>query len=345
MQTPTSATEQYRSQQARAALATNELTGIWRSRFGSSFEASWRTSGALLVAVLTEAQRKAAESAAAYVPDLLAETGQPQSSVRINPAAFAGVASDGRPLDSLVYQSVVATGTAYNAGATVPEALAVGERFLSLVATLQVQDAGRAATSTSLASNKRLFGYTRFLNPPSCQRCAVLAGRTYRYSRGFQRHPKCDCIMLPVQSSEWAKAEGFVMDPTEQLDSIRDLTKAQRQAIADGADLSQVVNAKRGMWSAAERLPRGAVDAQRRLYGAELTFTDTGTTSRALYGGREIARSGQRVVERTGRRQGYVADQTVSRAVAARPTPESIYRIARDRDDAIRLLKRFGYIF
>ena len=61
--------------------------------------------------------------------------------------------------------------------------------FERLVASL-VQDAGRAAQSVDLTTRPHVQ-HVRHLNPPSCSRCAVLAGRVYRYSEGFQRHPNC----------------------------------------------------------------------------------------------------------------------------------------------------------
>lgn len=152
----------------------------------------------------------------------------------------------------------------------------------------------------------------------------------------------CDCLMVPASSDAWARSEGFVADPTENLDNIKDLTKAQRRAIEDGADISQVVNARRGM---STMLGDGAKAAQKRLYGTELKFTDSGTTRRGVYGRAEIDRVGGGVVTRLNRSQGFIKNQSVTRAKAARPTPESIYRIAKDREDAIRLLKRFAYIF
>ena len=58
-----------------------------------------------------------------------------------------------------------------------------------------VSDAGRSAESVATAARPNV-GYVRFLSPPSCARCAILAGRVYRYSQGFQRHPGCDCTMV-----------------------------------------------------------------------------------------------------------------------------------------------------
>jgi hypothetical protein len=69
--------------------------------------------------------------------------------------------------------------------------------FDSLALAL-IQDAGRTAAAVDLITRREVTGYVRTLNGPSCPRCAVLAGRVYRYSQGFQRHPRCDCTMTPT---------------------------------------------------------------------------------------------------------------------------------------------------
>lgn len=104
-----------------------------------------------------------------------------------------------------------------------------------------VQDAGRVAQSVSVAVRPRI-GFVRFLNPPSCARCAVLAGRVYRYSQGFDRHPGCDCTMLPTTIAN----DQFVHDPADLVEQglVTGLSKADRKALADGADLGQIVNVR-----------------------------------------------------------------------------------------------------
>lgn len=120
------------------------------------------------------------------------------------------------------------------------EQVNVDHEFDRLVASL-VQNAGRAAEQVATTVRPRI-GYVRYLNPPSCSRCAILAGRVYRYSEGFLRHPGCDCIHVPTTIADPA----FVHDPA---DLIRDgmvtgLSKADRKALADGADLAQIVNVR-----------------------------------------------------------------------------------------------------
>lgn len=112
--------------------------------------------------------------------------------------------------------------------------------FERLVAGL-VQDAGRAAEQVEVTVRQDI-GYVRFLSPPSCSRCAILAGRVYRFSEGFLRHPGCDCIHVPTTVANPA----FVHDPVDlaRQGMVTGLSKADRKAIADGADLAQVVNVR-----------------------------------------------------------------------------------------------------
>ena len=107
-----------------------------------------------------------------------------------------------------------------------------------------VQDAGRAAESVASAARPNV-GHARYLSPPSCSRCAVLAGRIYRYSDGFQRHTNCDCVMIPATEDA---AAGLVSDPTDLIrqGKVTGMSKADMRAITeDGADLGKVVNVRR----------------------------------------------------------------------------------------------------
>lgn len=113
-------------------------------------------------------------------------------------------------------------------------------QFNRLVASL-VQDAGRAAESVTVAATPNI-GYVRYLNPPSCSRCAVLAGRVYRYSTGFLRHPGCGCGLIPTTLAN----PGLVQDPVDLMERglVTGLSKADQQAIRDGADFGRVVNVR-----------------------------------------------------------------------------------------------------
>src|SRR5690625_5568244 len=93
------------------------------------------------------------------------------------------------------------------------------------------------------------------VNPGACDRCAILAGRFYRWNDGFLRHPDCMCehVATTASSEQEAFDRGLIEDPYEYFESLseeeqdRRFGKAGAQAIRDGADMSQVVNARRGM--------------------------------------------------------------------------------------------------
>src|SRR5690606_34810087 len=85
----------------------------------------------------------------------------------------------------------------------------------------------------------------------------------------LQRHPQCDCIHVPAVEDT---ADDLRTDPRAYFDSLseaeqdRIFGKAAAQAIRDGADMSRVVNARRGMYTAGGlRLSREA--ATRRGIG------------------------------------------------------------------------------
>jgi hypothetical protein len=147
--------------------------------------------------------------------------------------------------------------------------------FDRLVESL-VQDAARAAETVAVAVRPDIQ-FVRFLTLPSCSRCAVLAGRVYRYSEGFLRHPNCDCVMLPTTVA----APDLVQDPVElaKAGQIRGLSKADFLAIEHGADFGQVVNVrsrKAGLRQA------GRVLARRGRPTPEGVFAATHTREQAV---------------------------------------------------------------
>jgi len=145
------------------------------------------------------------------------------------------------------------------------EEVADAAAFARLVESL-VQDAGRAAEQVAATVHPNV-GYVRLLTPPSCSRCAVLAGRVYRYSTGFLRHPNCDCVMVPTSQANPAD----VLDPVEAMrrGQVTGLSKADRKAIEDGADFNQVVNVrlrKAGLRQAGRVLSRSGRPTPEAIY-------------------------------------------------------------------------------
>jgi hypothetical protein len=217
--------------------------------------------------------------------------------------------------EGLLFGAVTTAKAAVGAGLPASEALAVGGRWLDGTLSTIVSDAGRQATGVAVVQRHDM-GWVRMVNPPCCSRCAILAGRWYRWSNGFRRHKNCDCVHIPAAEDV---AGDLRTDPQALLDRglVHDLTEAQRRALDDGADFARVVNADRGMYTTT-------------VFGRTVQATREATTARGI--GRDLGS----LKKATGER--YRRSQVV------RLTPESIYQLASDRAHAIQLLKRNGYI-
>lgn len=329
---PRAATEFYALQQRVNAAAAAEVGRLWR-KMGDDFDSSWRRIGPAALDVLVAAQSEVARAALDYVPSVLAETNladRPAGSPRLH--AFVGRASDGRSLETLAFGAVTTAKSAIADGANTSAALQNGGDWLDLMTKLQVADTARQVVGVMTASRKTLSGTVRVLNPPSCQRCAILAGRFYRWSTGFQRHPRCDCVNLPAANAGWARSEGFLTDPMDayRRGEIRDLTGAQRFAIDNGADITRVVNATRGMSTTATDRSLSA----RKIHLAE---------KKAKF---EAAAEAQRQASISSGMPDLMAQFShLPRANSTRIlTPEGIYQQARTRDEAIELLRHWGYL-
>ena len=294
-----------RDQEARALAAA---TRHWHKLGPNWIADAWRERIPTVAAAITTAQRTAATSALVSGALALGEQGtwaEPDGIV--DPDAFAGVTGDGRSLDTLLRGPAITARTLIAGGVEPAEALAAGGRQLSMMVLTEIADAGRGAAGVQIAARPRV-GYVRTLNPPSCSRCVVLAGRFYRWNQGFLRHPRCDCKHVPTMVTDQAEAfaEGLIDDPYEafkrmsEAEQNRVFTNAGAQAIRDGADMYQVVNARRGM----------------KYRGA---FTTEGTSKHGWAG--QILRRGQK-----------------------RMTPETIYRLNPNREQAVEALRAQGYI-
>lgn len=246
------------------------------------------------------------------------------------PSAFAGETQLGFPIEAAV--DTIFDRAFRDAEADFARAAEVMFAQLDLFVQSEIVAAGADAVATEILLEPAWTNYVRVLDLPSCDRCVILAGRIYRDLDGFARHPKCDCQHWPVDSWAEAEAAGLVTDPmvafergqiggyrTQEDGSTRfesSLSAADAQAVRDGADLQEIVNAKRG----GGRRPLGMTNAvTAEIFGRTVKATLEGTTRRAAW-----------------RRK--------HPDLPIRLRPESIYEHAKDRDDAIRLLRLYGYI-
>ncbi|MFH9977937.1 hypothetical protein ACH4ND_01490 [Streptomyces sp. NPDC017179] len=343
------ALEQYRRQQVIVRQAVNRVQAVWRQINRSDISGSWEQLAPLLVGAVADAQLQAAQLADPYLDAVLdAEHADPAAAGRVKPGALSGVASDGWPLISLLYQPVIDWKVRLLAGQSPEDAFRGSLASALRITATQVADAGRGATGVAMAGRRTIQGYVRVVQPPACSRCVILAGVEYGWNKGFQRHPRCDCIHLPTTlvarnqgrrgpGGDDLGGRGFI-SPKAYFNSLsaaeqeRVFGEAGARAIREGADMAQVVNARRGMTTA---------DA----YGRRVAATTEGTTRRGAWYRQERART----EERTGTR--FARDRAdVRRGLprfqlrTPRLMPEEIFRLAESRDEALAMLRRFGYL-
>lgn len=317
------------AQRQEIAAALTAVQRLW-GRMGPDFDLSYAQIEPRLWRVMDLAQERVSAGAAAYVPDVMREMGVPNASdpeYAVSTSALVGTSGDGLGTDSLAYGSVIHAKTAIKDGLTPVEALARGGQFLTTAVGTMLSDTGR--TVERMASESRgVTVYVRMLEPPSCGRCVILAGRRTTRQQAFLRHPKCDCRNIPASE---AIADDITVSPGAYLDELSDEdlartlgSKANAQAYLDGADENQLINAYR----------RGGDVREAQQYGHTIKYTTEGVTRR----GRAY-----RSMSQMRANQGLDAR---GRNIVRTPRlmPESIYQIAKDRADAQRLLRTYGWI-
>lgn len=317
-----SATISHLSTQRREQQEALEAArGQWR-RMGSEFDGSWALIVGSLVGITSAAQRRLAQSSFDYVPDVLDDLGTPEAigpSVETSAEPLVGVTGSGTVLDEALYASVITAKIGRSRGLSIHESLSRGEDRLMGRVSLALSDTGRFAERVRLAPT-RVAHYQRALTLPSCSRCIILAGRLYRMEQPFQRHPRCDCRHLPVGES----GEIEETDPLELFASLsereqdRIFTKGGAEAIRNGADMNQIVNARRGMYTS-------------RAGSRKWKFTSEGTTRRGWWG-------------RDQQVGGKYAGQRGRRSKRRRMMPEEIQRLSSGKEDYLRMLRDYGYI-
>lgn len=279
-------------------------------------------------------------------------------------------------MSTLLDQPVISARTHIAEGIAAVGALEIAGRELTMIMLTVMADTRRAVYEADMVSRPTVTGYVRMLNPPSCSRCAILAGKWFRWNQGFRRHPRCDCQHIPAAENI---AGDLRTDPYAYFNSLtpaeqsRVFTKVGAKAIRDGADIYRVTNVRmRGLATA-----RGA-----RRYGtpSKLTLEDiyriaggdraaaialmrsegyifgrgqtvvprspgvlTDPERLALGRGRGTYRLGG-VERRTGRAERYEAARTGRRDPLARATMTAAERRLYDASYRLQYALRNGYV-
>lgn len=295
----------------QAALAV--VMRRWR-RMTPDLDASWQTIKPSIIAATVGAQLEIGGIAADYAAASVAEVYRGGRIADYEPAldAWAGLAGDGRTVAGLVDGAVVTAKDAIKVGKPLPEALASGGAWLSKAVATAMADTHRGVEQVGFVG-RRVRQYARQLTgSTNCGRCIILAGRLYYAQTAFLRHPQCDCTHVPAADAQG----GAALNPHEYLDGLSDEqlaralgSKANAQAWRDGADVNQLINAYRS---------KGGVQTAQNGW----RFTTEGTARRGA--GRQA--------------------MTAAGMKGARLMPSTIYEIAKDRDEALRMLRAFGWI-
>lgn len=325
-----------RHQQVSAVVRSvvERVQELWKGMSaGSVADDLQGPAGAAIVAAVAEGQLTVADAAQAYIAaQMAAQGGSAVAEATLVAAAFAGIAPDGGPLETLLYLPAIGVRRRLAAGMLPDEAMLGGLADMARYASTAVADTARSADQVAMTANPSCVAYVRVVQLPACSRCIVLSGRMYSRSEGFLRHPNCDCQTLPLKEKDWPSVPSpqELFDRMPESEQRRVFTVAGADAIRQGADVGQVVNARRGMQTT-------------HLAGRTLQTTSEGATRRGLYGSR-MRRAGGEFARFPGQRYGQATSTRYTRVTTPRLMPEEILRISDNRAEQLRLLRRYGYV-
>jgi len=335
--------ELYQRRLAVSDKVTASTQRLWQGIDGNNLDSEWDKYQSQFAMQAYNGQLASATMTNNYLTQISAIQGFDEQPYISSPDLHAGVAPDGRGLTPLLYGAVTETKTATGAGYALRDAMQVGAGFLAMAMKTVIADMGRQHDMVS-SLGRGYKTYVRAVSPGACSRCAVLAG-TYSSAVAFPRHPNCQCIAVPMNDPRRLNMRKYE-NPSDYFESLtlaeqeRIFTTAGSQAIRDGADINQVVNARRG---ASGISYSGAIgNSTRPNSGRKLTpitigkwpdgkprqifVTSEGTTKRGMYA------------------RGVRNDPTRTTS-KYRLMPEQIYLEAgNDPVFARELLERYGYI-
>lgn len=328
-----------RSQQRAVIQTTVTLQRLWKELAATDLSRSWLGGlGAAMVRAVSAGQLVAASTGQKYIEAMVRGDGlgnnYMEQASHVDTRSFSGAASDGRALDSLLYLPVIRTKTLIGNGLTLQEAMLGGRAQLLQMAASEVADAGRGAASVSMIANRSVTGYVRTVRSGACARCAILAGRWYRWNADFERHRRCQCFGTPATEARPGRHTNPMsfFHGLSRAEQDRRFTIGGAAAIRNGADIYSVVNAGRSTIT---------LDA----YGKKVVATLEGTTKRGAFYQQMLREAEQKTGQRFARSRVDV-ERGLPRFHLRTPrlTPGEILRLSGDRDELIRLLKRFGYL-
>ena len=215
---------------------------------------SWNRTHADFLTLFATLQTRAASDAMDSSTLMLAEQGDYVRPDGIaNPLAFGtGFAPSGIDLESYFDIPVTRTLSAIKSGMGESDAMMAGRATLRQMAMQAIEDTSISAMGVSITQRSGV-GHVRVESPDCCPRCAILAGKYFRHNNDFLRHPKCHGRTIPCKGKDKAEKQGWITSPMDRFNGMSEEEQdkvfghADAQAIRDGADIYQVVNAHRCM--------------------------------------------------------------------------------------------------
>lgn len=315
----------------RLALATALATHrTWRQVDHANLYQSWLGLAGNVLSIVMGGQLAAAQQTGPWLSALLGVDEDRPDADSVVARAFTGVDGAGRPLVDVLRAPIWTVLRLVTQGRPIAQAMAAGQGLLDAIVTTAVADAGRAADQVAMTAKPAVTGYIRVVEGGACKRCIILAGAEYHTDKAFLRHPRCHCGMEPVTRVHRPRPAS----PKELVAQMSDAQKrktfgeAGAKALDEGADLGQLVNARRGMQTA-------------MVFGRKLQITTEGTTRRGFAARRLAAEKG--FAKAPGTRDGQATAPRL-RSKTPRLMPEEIFRVADDRTHAVRLLRLHGFI-
>lgn len=326
----------------------NKAMQAWRGMNFQDLDGSWATIGPDITQQVAAAQYTLAAGADRFTNQVAAQTGFSQDPSAIVPEALAGVDGMGRELSDTLYGSVTATKKAIGSGRFgAGGSMMIGQSYLGAIVKTLITDASRDADKVS-GTGKEYTHYVRVCSGQACSRCAVLSG-IHSGPDAFARHTCCQCTAAPVHVDgkvvkELSSLKGIPTTPEEYFDSLskseqdRVFTKAGAEAIRNGANVTTVVNARRG----ADGIGYASHGGAKTGPGPRGVFTKTTIGYRPNGTPVQVYTTS----EGTTRRGGFGRQQIrMGSTGRVRLMPESILEIAgNDKELAQAFLRDAGYL-
>jgi hypothetical protein len=316
---------------------------LWRQVDYSNLAASVASLAPALLQMLVGAQEAAAGQSGGYMAAVDDHYGV-ESTAAIHPEAFAGMTDDGVGLDSAVLYSSQVMFDQISRGVGPDQVLSAGKNFVTQIGRTAVMDSGREADRVQMFARPQYKRWVRQIGPGACSRCIQLAGIA-SWQKAFARHPNCHCIAVPAAESFDGAIETSpraYFDQLSRAEQDRRFTKAGAEVIREGADISRVVNARRGALGIkyGPRVLPGTVPRDLGSVGRTIQARNIGTQEHPIHVYETVELTGKRA-----RRQFSYGTLDRRLPKGTRLMPETIVKIARgDRARLIDLLNHYGYL-